>query len=121
MITLEYLVDFCMSKKGVSQEFPFDKKTMVFKLCGKMFLLTDIKAWQERQGSVNLKNEPHINRSLREQYTSVVPGYHMNKKHWNTVRIEEEELDDSMILRLINESYEIIKEHLPEKDKKTLF
>ena len=120
MINLNQLVDFCMKKSGVNQEFPFDKKTMVFKLCGKMFLLTNIQEWEQYQGRINVKNEPEINTLLREQYSSIIPGYHMNKKHWNTINIFEEELDDDFIFNLIDESYEIIKLKLPKKDQKTL-
>ena len=120
MIRMEEFVDYCMMKPGVSQEFPFDKKTMVFKLHGKMFALTDLEKWYEGKASINLKNDPEKNTQLRDQYTAIIPGYHMNKKHWNTVNLYEEELDNEFIFQLIDESYEIIKEKLPKKLQNTL-
>lgn len=109
-----------MKKPGISQEFPFDKKTMVFKLYGKIFLLTNIQDWQEYRGSINIKNTPEKNIFLRNKYSSIIPGYHMNKKHWNTIQIFEEELNDEFIFHLIDESYKIVKSKLTKKIQKTL-
>jgi len=120
MLPLEEFVDFCMEKPGVTQDFPFDKKTMVFKLMGKIFVLANIELWNNGEASINLKNKPEINIKLRQQYSSIIPGYHMNKKHWNTVQISEEELDRDLVFALIDQSYEIVKSKLSEKDKKAL-
>ncbi len=121
MITLIQLVDFCMKKPAVTQEFPFDKKTMVFKVLGKMFLLTNISEWNYYKQKINIKNNPDKNKILRDRHESIVPGYHMNKKHWNTIHIFEEELDDENIFHLIDESYEIVKSKLSKKDQKSFF
>ena len=75
---------YCLEKPGVTEEFPFDNRTLVFKVCGKMFSLLDIESFD----SINLKCEPEKAMQLREQYPSVIPGYHMNKKHWNTVNCD---------------------------------
>ena len=112
---LETLVDLCLSKKGTTQEFPFDNKTMVFKVFGKIFALCNIEKWQNDQASVNLKNVPEKNTELRENYASIVPGYHMNKKHWNTLHLWEEELDDASIVELLEESYHLVAQKVPQK------
>jgi len=77
--------EYCLLKKGVTEEFPFDEETIVFKVMGKIFLLTNIN---DPEISVNLKCDPEKAIELREKYESVRPGYHMNKKHWNTVIID---------------------------------
>lgn len=121
MINLAQLVDFCMKKPGVTQEFPFDKKTMVFKVLGKMFILTNVTEWEQYRSKINLKNTPDKNEILRDSYASIIPGYHMNKKHWNTINLYDEELSDNIIFDLIDESYEIVRSKLSKKDQKTLF
>lgn len=120
MLSLSKLVDYCMEKPGVNQDFPFDKKTMVFRILGKIFLLTSVVGWQNNQETINLKNDPEKNKILREQYSAVIPGYHMNKKHWNTINVFEEELSDEQVYQLIDESYEIVKSKLPQNIQKTL-
>ncbi len=120
MIRIEQLVDYCMAKPGVSQDFPFDKKTMVFKLHGKMFALANVEKWNLEHAALNLKNDPEKNIQLRERYAAIIPGYHMNKNHWNTLNLYEEELEDDLIFQLIDESYEIIKRNLPQKIQNTL-
>jgi predicted DNA-binding protein (MmcQ/YjbR family) len=80
-MTLEALRNYCISKKGVTEEFPFGENTPVYKVMGKMFCLTDMADFE----SVNLKVDPERGVELREKYASVQPGYHMNKKHWITV------------------------------------
>lgn len=119
MITLSEYVDFCMSHANVTQDFPFDKKTMVFRYQNKMFALLNIESWQNDRASINLKNIPEINNQLREKYISIIPGYHMNKKHWNTINIWEEELDKNLIYKLTTASYEIIKNSFPRNKTKT--
>ncbi len=92
-----------MSLPGTSEHFPFDETTLVFKVNGKMFALTDL------QGplSVNLKCDPELAADLREHYPSVKPGYHMNKKHWNTVEIDGF-ISDKLIINWIDHSYQLI-------------
>mgnify|MGYP001040312327 CR=1 FL=1 len=109
-MNIEELREYCLSLKGVTEGFPFDEITLVFKAGGKMFCLTSL----EGDLSVNLKNDPEKNMELREQYPAVKPGYHMNKKHWNTVEINGS-LKDDMIKTLIDESYDLIVMSLPKK------
>lgn len=80
-MNIEELREYCISKKDVTESFPFDETTLVFKVRGKMFALTDL----EGELSINLKCDPDLAIELREKYPAVQPGYHMNKKHWNTI------------------------------------
>lgn len=119
MIDLTHYVGFCMSLDKVTQDFPFDKNTMVFRYHDKMFAFLNVTWWQEGRESVNLKNTPDINIELREQYAAIIPGYHMNKKHWNTLNIYEEELSEDIIYELTKTSYDIIKGSFSKKTQKT--
>src|SRR5688572_13018746 len=100
---IEFYRTYCLSKPRVTEEFPFDKQTLVFKVCGKMFSLLDV----ENFDSVNLKCEPEKAISLREQYIGVTPGYHMNKKHWNTVSCDGS-VPDKLILEWTDDSYNLV-------------
>jgi len=114
-MNIEELREYCLTLKGVTEDFPFDKTTMVFKVVGKIFCLTDL----EGLFSVNLKNEPEKNMELREEYSCIKPGYHMNKQHWNTVAIDGS-LSDDMIKTLIDESYDLIVMKLTRKEQQLL-
>ena len=83
-MNIEEFRQYCLSKKGVTEEFPFGPDTLVFKVMGKMFALTNL----DGDFSINLKCDPDLAIDLREQYPAVLPGYHMNKKHWNTIAID---------------------------------
>ena len=83
-MNIETLREYCISKKGVSESFPFDKVTLVFKVMNKMFALTSL----DGALSINLKCDPEKAIKLRQEYDAVIPGYHMNKKHWNTIAID---------------------------------
>lgn len=102
-MNIEELREYCLSLPGVSEHFPFDETTLVFKVSGKMFALTDL----EGPLSVNLKCNPELAVELRERYPSVKPGYHMNKIHWNTVEIDGT-VSDKLILEWIDHSYKLI-------------
>lgn len=106
--------DYCISKKGVTEAFPFDQHVLVFKVMGKMFALTSLKKWEEGDHSVNLKCDPEKAIALREEYKAVESGYHMDKKHWNTVTFNDD-LPDKIILELIDHSYELVVTCLPKK------
>ncbi len=114
-MNIEELRTYCLEKKGVTEGFPFDETTLVFKVAGKMFCLTDL----EGDLSVNLKNDPEKNQELRAKYPAVKPGYHMNKQHWNTVEINGS-IPDNIIKQLIDESYDLIVSSLSRKQKETL-
>ena len=83
-MNIETLREYCLSKKGTDESFPFDQSTLVFKVMGKMFALTGL----DGDLSINLKCDPELAIALREEYDAVIPGYHMNKKHWNTINID---------------------------------
>lgn len=106
---------YCITKLGVTEEFPFDESALVFKVAGKMFALTNVDSFER----VNLKCDPEHAVELREKYPAIIPGYHMNKKHWNTV-ILDGSLSDSFILKLIDDSYQLVVDKLTKKERKLL-
>ena len=114
-MNIEELRDYCLGLKGVTESFPFDETTLVFKVAGKMFCLTDL----EDSFGVNLKNDPVKNIELREEFPAIKPGYHMNKKHWNTVEIDGS-VPNEMLKNLINESYDLVVQSLTKKKQQEL-
>lgn len=107
---IESLREYCLSKPGVTESFPFDQETLVFKVKGKMFALTTLYS----ELSVNLKCDPEKAIRLREEYPCVLPGYHMNKVHWNTVLIDGT-LSDDQIREMIDHSYALVSVGPPSK------
>lgn len=114
-MNLEAFRSHCLKKKGVTEEMPFGPDTLVYKVMGKMFALTGSPDFI----SVNLKADPEIAVELREKYEAVLPGYHMNKKHWNTI-LTDGSVADKLILQLTDHSYELVVSGLPKKDKELL-
>lgn len=113
-MNIEQFRNYCIKKKGITEEFPFDKDTLVFKVMGKMFALTSLNRWEEGDHSINLKCNPDWAEELRGQYEGIIPGYHMSKKHWNTVSFNQD-VTDKMILQLIDHSYELVVSSLTKK------
>jgi predicted DNA-binding protein (MmcQ/YjbR family) len=107
-MNIESLRDYCLSKPGVTESFPFGEETLVFKLKDKIFLLCGLK----NPDRFNVKCDPEKAISLREEYEEVQPGYHMNKTHWNTVYMNGR-LNDTRLMEMIDHSYELIKRSLP--------
>ncbi len=107
---LQRISDYALSKDGAEATFPFDDKTLVVKVMGKMYLLIDI----EEPSTINLKCDPDKAIELRVEYDDVQPGYHMSKKHWNTVRVNGE-LTWDFIRELIDHSYDLVVSGLPKK------
>lgn len=107
---LDDLRNHCLQKTGVSEGFPFDKNTLVFKVFGKMFALTDVDVFD----SINLKCDPEKAIDLRERFHGIQPGYHMNKKHWNTVALMND-VSDQLLFELIDHSYLLVYNSLPKK------
>lgn len=107
---IEAYHQYCLAKKGVSEGFPFDNKTLVFKVMGKVFALTDVDEFQ----SVNLKCDPERAIELRADYNGINPGYHMNKKHWNTVDMNKD-VPDELVFELIDHSYDLVVKSLTKK------
>jgi len=111
-MNIETIREYCLSKKGVTESFPFDEVTLVFKVMGKIFILLNL----DGEPTINVKCDPEMAIDLREQYPSVTPGYHMNKKHWNTVRIDNS-LSDKLIFSFVDHSYEQVVKSLPIKQQ----
>lgn len=115
-MNIEDFRNYCLVKKGVSEGFPFDKTTLVFKAMDKMFALTDT----EDDFRINLKCNPDKAIELRENYPELVlPGYHMNKKHWNTVLIDGS-IPDNTLYEWIDDSYNLIADSLTKRKKQEL-
>ncbi|MBU2019028.1 MAG: MmcQ/YjbR family DNA-binding protein [Bacteroidetes bacterium] len=112
---LEDLRIFCLQLPGTTEETPFDANTLVFKVMGKMFCLTNIELFE----SINVKCDPVLAIELRERYFDVLPGYHMSKKHWNTV-ILNGEIVDQQLLTWIKDSYDLVVKSLTKKLREEL-
>jgi predicted DNA-binding protein (MmcQ/YjbR family) len=111
-LNIESFRSFCLSKKGVTEEFPFGEDTLVYKVMGKIFALTDLESFE----SINLKCDPENGVQLREQFASVLPGYHMNKKHWITVLMDGS-IPDQLIRQWIGDSYQLVVATLSKSQK----
>ncbi|NTW32150.1 MAG: MmcQ/YjbR family DNA-binding protein [Bacteroidetes bacterium] len=110
-MNIETLREYCLSKPDAIECFPFDNVTLVFKVNGKMFALTNI---DDEELSINLKCEPEKAIDLREHYPCVLPGYHMNKKYWNTVMVDGTAADE-LLKEWIDDSYNLVKGKRSEK------
>ncbi len=113
---LETIRKFCIEKKSVTESFPFGESTLVFKVSGKIFLLIGI---DNRPLQFNVKCDPEKAEELRETYHSVIPAWHMNKKHWNTV-ILDSTVSARLIFEWINDSYQLVVQSLPLRERKLL-
>lgn len=113
---VEEIRDYCLVKTGVEESFPFDNETLVFKVGGKIFLLLSLNA---NPIQFNVKCEPNKAIDLREKYTYVLPGYHMNKQHWNTI-ICSSGISKSLIFDWIDDSYNLVLKSLPKKIRSNL-
>lgn len=102
-MNIEILREYCISKRNVSESFPFGDDTLVFKVAGKIFALANL----EGDLTINLKCDPSLALELRERYAAVTPGYHMNKKHWNTVYIDGS-VPDKEVFSWIDHSYDLV-------------
>lgn len=115
-MNIEELREYCISKKGVTESFPFDLETLVFKVMNKMFLLASM---DETPLTFNVKCDPEKAIELREQYSCVLPGYHMNKKYWNTVVIDGS-VSTSLLHEWMDDSYNLVVSGLTKKEKQQL-
>lgn len=114
-MNIEEFRDFCLAFPAVTEEMPFDDKTLVFKVCGKMFALASIEDFT----GFNVKCDPEKALELRAKYASVLPGYHMNKKHWNTIQITGE-LDTQALKHWIRHSFELVVSKLPRRQREQI-
>ncbi|MBL7850744.1 MAG: MmcQ/YjbR family DNA-binding protein [Cyclobacteriaceae bacterium] len=114
-MNVEGFRSYCLAKKGVTEEFPFDESTLVFKVMGKMFALADVDDFT----AINLKVDPETGVELRERYAFVKPAFHMNKKHWMTVVLDGE-APERLVLGWIDESYSLVVKKLTKSQKLAL-
>ena len=114
-MNIEAFREYCISKKGATEELPFGPETLVFKVMGKIFAITSI----ENFTSINLKCDPETAVALREEYTAIQPGFHMNKKHWNTILMNGT-ISDKTIFNWTDHSYELVVQSLTKKLKEEL-
>lgn len=112
---IEDFRNFCLSFKGVTEKTPFDLTTLVFYVRNKMFCLVDMEAFDY----CNLKCEPEEALELRAQYEGIKPGYHMNKKHWNSVYFHSD-VPENKIREMVVNSYDLVVKGLPKKDREAL-
>jgi predicted DNA-binding protein (MmcQ/YjbR family) len=113
-MNLETYYEYCLSKKGVTEHFPFDEDTLVFKVGGKMFALSSLIQWEKGNPSVNLKCDPERAQELRAEYDAIQPGFHMSKVHWNTI-IVNAGVSDVLFKELMDHSYELVFKSLTKK------
>ena len=113
-MNIEQIREYCIRKKEVTEEFPFDEETLVFKVVGKIFLLASLESVPLQ---INLKCDPEKAIELREEYEAVQPGYHMNKKHWNTIIIDGT-VPAKKILEWIDHSYNLVVSGLKKSNLK---
>ncbi|WP_439556956.1 MmcQ/YjbR family DNA-binding protein [Dyadobacter sp.] len=115
-MNLESLRDYCLKLPAVTEELPFGPDTLVFKVKGKVFLLTSLDA---PKFGFNAKCDPEKAVELREKYPDVLPGYHMNKKHWNTVNVTGS-IPSELLFEWVRDSYELVGKSLPKKEQAAL-
>ncbi len=115
-MNIESFQQYCLTKKGTTEDFPFGPDTMCLKVMGKIFAITGLDAVPFK---VNLKCDPDYAIELREQHPEIYPGWHMNKKHWNTVEFEGG-LDAKLLRHLIDHSYDLVVSSLKKSEKEAL-
>lgn len=114
-MNLDSFRTYCLSKAGVTEEMPFGPDVLVLKIQGKMFTLTDLNTFE----TIALKVTPEDGEVLREQYPSVVPAYHMNKRHWINV-VMDGAIPDKLVKKWIDDSYELVVKGLTKKEREKL-
>ncbi|RUM71595.1 MAG: MmcQ/YjbR family DNA-binding protein [Sulfurovum sp.] len=115
-MTFKQLDTYLLSKKGVTFDYPFDEEVRVYRIAEKIFALTS----EKHPLRINLKCDPIYALELRSIYEGVSAGYHMNKKHWNTVMLEKTDVDDESVKELIDHSYELVYKSLTKKKREAL-
>ena len=113
---IETLRIYCLSKKGSNEEFPFDEVTLAFKVIGKIFAILPLDGVHP---TFNLKCDPEWAESLRDENEAIKPGFHMNKKHWNTIYLNGN-VEDRLIFAMVDHSYQLVVDKLSKVERKTL-
>jgi len=119
-MNIEELRDYCLSKKGVTESFPFDEEVLVFKVMNKMFLMAPLDKWEKGEASVTVKCDPDYTSELRDQYESVYAGPYVSNKHWNTLTLYKNELSPKLVLQLIDHSYDMVVKGMTKKMRNEL-
>lgn len=114
-MNIEELRDFCLNLPLVEEKFPFDEETLAFYIGGKIFCLANITEFRK----LNVKCNPDLALELRATYQAVLPGYHMNKKHWNTILINED-VNDHLIKEWIKDSYHLVIQTIPKSKRPSI-
>lgn len=117
---IEKCREYCISKKGATEDFPFDQDVLVFRIGGKIFALTSLQGWESGKGSINLKCDAEWSAELRVNYNAITPAFHMNKTHWNTIKIDDGDVPLQLLKKLIDHSYELVFKGLTKKIKDSL-
>ena len=115
-MTAARLRRWCLARPGATEEFPFGELTSVFKVAGKMFALSSLRA---RPLRVSVKCDPELAAQLRISYPAVAPGYHLNKRHWNTITLDGS-LDDALVIDMLEDSYDLVVAGLPRSAREVL-
>lgn len=119
-MNIEQLQTYCISKNEVNGEFPFDEHTLAFKVLDKVFALVSLQKWEAGQKAINLKCDPDYAEELRAEYDAIQPGYHMNKKHWNTIDLTTDEISPKFLTALIDHSYDMVVKGMTKKMRDSL-
>ncbi|MDC0570850.1 MmcQ/YjbR family DNA-binding protein [Flavobacteriaceae bacterium] len=117
---IDEIREFCLQQPESTEDFPFDKDTLVFKVLGKIFALCPLKQWEEGLPSITLKCDPEHAIELRENYSCIVPGFHANKKHWNTIHLETNEIPRKLLFEFISHSYAMVVNNMTKKQRRQL-
>ncbi len=115
-MNIEQFRDYCLTKKGVTESFPFNETTLVFKVLNKMFALVPLEATEFK---VNLKCDPERSVELRETYDNIYGAFHMSKLHWNTIVVDYR-ITDKLFIELVNHSYDLVVAKMTKKDREIL-
>lgn len=119
-MNIEELYEYCLSKTGASEHLPFGNDILVFKILeDKLFCISSLTSWENGKPFINLKCQPDKALQLRLQYSSINAGYHMNKKHWNSISINGD-VSDELVKKLIDHSYELVAKGLSKSQQEIL-
>ena len=120
-MNLEKLREYCLSKKGTSEDFPFDQDTLVIRVLGKIFAFLPLDNWEKGNPSISLKCNPDYAQELRAEYGESIQGaYHLNKKHWNALYLKQGIIPNALIKELVDHSYELVFKSLPKKLRESI-
>jgi predicted DNA-binding protein (MmcQ/YjbR family) len=115
-MTRDEVLAACLAHRGAVEDYPFGDEVAVFKVGGRMFALVSLLG---DPGSVHLKCDPDVALELRDRYAAVRPGYHLNKRHWNTVELDGS-IDDDELRDMVTHSYELVVQRLPKRQRTAL-